>query len=118
MQFDVFGEHREQAAHEEQRHFFRRMALASSRFDTAASRSAISRVALCRLWLGSSACGSFHILVKSSRVSGFAQFVEMDAKALAIGELGVVAAFAGEIGIELEAMADIAHHDEGRPFMR
>ena len=47
-----------------------------------------------------------------------AQIVEKNAKALAVGKLGIVAALAGEIGIELEAMADIAHHDEGRPFVR
>ena len=44
--------------------------------------------------------------------------VEKDAEALAVGELGVVAALAGEIGVKLETVAHIAHHDERWPFMR
>src|SRR5262245_24024858 len=47
-----------------------------------------------------------------------AQILEIDAEALAVGELGVVLPLAGEVGIELQAMADIAGEDERRPAVR
>jgi hypothetical protein len=44
-----------------------------------------------------------------------AQIVEVDAEGPAVGELDVVAALAGEVGIGLDHVADIADQDERRP---
>lgn len=48
----------------------------------------------------------------------FAQVFEINTKALAVGKLGVVLPLPGEIGIDLDAVADVADEDERRPTMR
>ena len=46
-----------------------------------------------------------------------AQIVQVDAKAVAVGEMAVGAPGAGEVGVKLQAVADIADDDEGRRRM-
>jgi hypothetical protein len=46
-----------------------------------------------------------------------AQVLQIDAERLAIGELGVVLPLAGEVGIGLDDVADVADQDERRPAM-
>ena len=46
-----------------------------------------------------------------------AQVLHVDAEALTVGELGVVFALPRKVGVDLDAMADIANEHEGRPAM-
>src|SRR6185312_1097282 len=46
-----------------------------------------------------------------------AQLFEIDAVALAVGELAVVASLAGEVGIDFEGVPDVADDDERRPLV-
>jgi hypothetical protein len=46
---------------------------------------------------------------------GIAQLVHIDAEALRIGELGIVFALAGKVGMELDDVADIDKDDEAGP---
>jgi hypothetical protein len=43
------------------------------------------------------------------------ELFEINAKTVPVGKLGVVLSLAGEVGINLEAMADIADNQEWRP---
>ena len=45
------------------------------------------------------------------------QVFEVDAEALAVGKLRVVLPLPGKVGIDLDAMADVADQDERRPAM-
>jgi hypothetical protein len=45
---------------------------------------------------------------------GIAKVLQTDAEAFAVGEVGIGAARPGEIGIDLEHIADVADDDEGR----
>ena len=47
-----------------------------------------------------------------------AQVLEIDAEALAVRKLGVVFSLPGEVGIDLDAMTDIADKDKRRPAVR
>lgn len=47
-----------------------------------------------------------------------AQILEKDPKVLPVGKLRIIFSLAGEIGIELEAMADVANDQEGWPAFR
>ncbi len=114
----IFREHGEDAAHEEGRHLLRRKValLHALRHGGKPLRN-----------LARGFDGAFG-RVEAVRVSpdgaeqrlhlGLRQIVEEDAEALPVRELGVVAALAGEVGVKLEAVAHIAHDDEGRPVMR
>ena len=42
---------------------------------------------------------------------------EVNAKALAVGELCVVFALSRKVGVNLEAMANVADNQEGRPAL-
>ena len=46
-----------------------------------------------------------------------AQILQADAKALAVGKVGVGAAAAGKVGVNLQHIADVADDDEGRGWM-
>ena len=117
QQFDArrTGEHGEQAAHEEHRHLFRVVSRVFQRFDTLARRSAISLVDP----------GGFARRVQVLGVGPdarepladfrAAEVFQIDAERLAVGELRVVFPLAGEVGIGLDHMADVADQDEGRP---
>ena len=83
------------------------------RLGNLASRSAMARVTRADLRAGSSESGSLQIVASRVRISGFAQVFEIDAERLAIRELIVGFPVAAEIGVDLEAMADIADDDEG-----
>jgi hypothetical protein len=92
--------------------------LASSAFDTSASRAAISRVAFSRC-----ACRVKRLRIEPDRLEAvanlrFAQIFKIDTEALPVGKLRVVFSLASEVGIDLDAVADIADEDEGRPAMR
>ena len=78
----------------------------------------MSRVTFADACAGSSDAGSSQILRRRSRTSVVAQVFKVDAKGLAVRELGVVLSLSGKIGVDLDAMADIADEDEGRPAMR
>ena len=49
---------------------------------------------------------------------GLAQVFQINAKALSVWELRVVLSLSGEISINLDAVADIANENEGRPAVR
>lgn len=49
---------------------------------------------------------------------GLAQIFEVDSKALAIGELRVIFALPGKVGIDLDTVTDVADDDERRPAVR
>jgi hypothetical protein len=49
---------------------------------------------------------------------GLSQVFQIDAKALAVGKLRVVFSLPGEVGIDLDAMADVTDQDERRPAVR
>ena len=90
----------------------------SSAFETAASRSAMARVTRAARCAGSSVSGSVQIAASRSRVSGPAQVFEINPERLPVGELVVGFPVAAEVGVNLEAMADVADHDEGRRLVR
>ena len=84
-----------------------RISRVSSACDSLARTAAIPRVTSAVRRAGSSALGSFQ-----TRAGGpglfVAQVFEVDAKGLPVGELGVVLALEGEVGIELDAVTDVA----------
>ena len=114
---DILGEHREQAAHQEQRHLlgimvaFQRLRHRRQPFGNGAgdARGMARRIERERIAPDRGEALA-HGLV--------AQIVEMDAVALPVGELDVVLTLPGEVGVEFEAVADIADDQEGRPAMR
>ena len=65
--------------------------------------------------VGSRASGSVQIRRSRSRIVRVAQAVERDAEALGVRELAVALAGPAEVGIELEAVADVDDDQERRP---
>ena len=116
-QADILGEHGEDAAHQEQRDILRIV-------------PALQRLRDGCEALGDLACCLGRLAGRVERVGiapdacdpgpdgGIAQIFEIDPEAVPVGELGVVLPLPGEVRIELEAVADIAEDDEGRPAMR
>lgn len=116
-ELDILGEHREQAAHQEQRYLLgvvlgfqrlrhRRQPLRDLARDAGGMACRIERFGR----IPDRPDPLAHRLV--------AQIVEIDAEPLAVGELNVVFPLSGEVGIELETVSDIADDQEGRPAMR
>ena len=118
QQLHVLGEHREQAAHEEMRHLLRRHTSSPPAPSTLGEPLGDLARDLGR------ACASDRASADRSRSLEplahllLAQVFEIDAKALPVGELRVVLPLAGEVGIDLDAVADVADEDEGRPAVR
>ena len=117
QQLHILGEHGEDAAHEEGGHMLRRQLalLHALRHGGKALRN-------CAGGLDGAAGGIERVRIIPDGAEhglhfGLCQIIEVDAEGLAVRELGVVAALAGEIGVEFEAVADIADDDEGRPLM-
>ena len=114
QQAHVFGEHGEQAAHQELRHRVRCVAAAFQR---------LGKVGQLRRDLAGDACG-FAAGVQRQRIQPeaaqavqdlrLAQVVERDAVAARVREWHVAAAAAAELGIQLDAVAHVHHHQEWR----
>jgi len=114
---DVLGEHGEQAAHEEHRHVFRRMSLRLQRLRH--GREAFGD--------GAGHLGRFARWVERQRIAPdrsyerarlrLAQVFEIDAERAPVGKLVVGFPVAAKIGVDLEAMADVADDDERRRFV-
>ena len=115
-QLGALGEHGEEAAHQEQRHLLRRVPRFQGLGDRRQPLGDLSRHA--RGMAGG---------IERQRVPpdhgdtradlGPVQLVQIDAEILAIGKLDVVLALPGEVRPELEAVADIAEDQKGRPAM-
>ncbi len=86
-----------------------------SAFETLARRAAISRVTFADWRAGSSVGGVVPDRAQALADVLVAQIVEIDAEAVAVRELRVVLALAGEVGIDLDAVADVADEHERRP---
>jgi hypothetical protein len=118
QQLDILGEHGEQAAHQEHRHVFRVVTLLFQclrhRGQTLGDgarhpRGLPRRVQLHRI--GPDARQPIANVLPP-------QILHVDTKGLTIGELRVVLPLAGEVGIDLDHVAHVAHQDERRPAMR
>nr|WP_294534772.1 hypothetical protein [uncultured Rhodoblastus sp.] len=114
---DVLGEHGEKAAHKEHRDLFGRKSLRLQRLGNSRQTSGnVARDArrflrrIEREGIGPDRRETFPHLRS-------AQVLKKNAKRLAVGELVEGFAVAPEVGIDLEAMADIADDDEGRRLM-
>ena len=108
QQLHAGGEHREQAAHQKLRDFFRRvfLRLQGLRYFGEPARDLARR-------LGGGAGRIERLRIEPDRLEAVAHFrlaqiFKIDAKALAIGKLRVVLSLAGEVGIDLDAVTDIA----------
>ena len=117
QQLDVFGEHREQAAHQELRHALGRVAAAFEQLGDFGQP--LGHLPGC---LGRLAGRVERLRVGPDQSQPLAnvrapQVLEIDAKPLPVGKLRVVATLAVEVRIDLEHVADIAHNDKGRPVM-
>ena len=113
----ILREHGEDAAHEKMRHILR------------GASALLQRLAHLRKALGDVAgdAGGFLRRVEGMRLLPdalqmradvvLAQIVHVDAKPVAVGEMAIGAPGAGEVGVKLQAVADIADNDEGRRRM-
>ena len=116
--FDVLGEHREQAAHQEQRHV---LGVDSSRFSSALRdlREAAGDVARdlgAMRCAGSSERGSVQIGAQAlANVVDRAGLRGRCGSVWRSGNCGVVLALPGEVGVDLDAVPDIADDEERRP---
>ena len=117
QQADILGEHGEQTAHEEGGGFFRRGAfvfealghLGEVSGDFAGGLGAFER----RVEAG----GVVPDRVQARLHAGVGQILQGDVAALGVGEGAVVAALAGEVGVDIDAAPDIADQDERRAVM-
>ena len=116
-QADILGEHGEDAAHQEQRDVLRIMPALQRLGDQSEALSDLAR-RLGSLTGRVERDGVAPDLLDPGADGGIAQVFEIDPEAVPVGELGVVLPLPGEVRIELEAVADIAEDDEGRPAMR
>ena len=114
-QADVFGEHGEQRPHEKAGDVLGAVPAGFKRFGE--GRQLVGDLA--------GDPGGFAGGVEAHRVEpqgaqalanvGATQVIQPDAEVPGVGEGGVVAAGAAELGVELDVAADVDHHDEGRP---
>ena len=117
QQANVFGEHREQAAHEKHGHFVGGMLLA------------LQRLRDFRQPLGNGARNAGGVARRVQRLRRvpnvfqalanvrLAQILQIDAEALTVGELIEGFAVAAEVRIDLKTMANVADNDERRRRM-
>ena len=113
----ILREHGEDAAHEEMRHILR------------VASALLQRLAHLREALGDVAgdAGGFLRRVEGMRLLPdalqmradvvLAQIVHVDPKPVAVGEMAIGAPGSGEVGVKLQAVADVADNDEGRRRM-
>jgi hypothetical protein len=118
QQADVLGEHREQAAHQEHRHVLRRIVLLlQCERDLREAFGDVARDPGRGLRRIERFRGEPDLAQPIANVAD-AEVFEINAKGLAVRELGVVLALSGKIRIDLDAVADVADQDEGRPAVR
>ena len=115
QQADVFGEHGEEAALEESGDDLGVVAVVFEGLgELGEAALATSRVTSAACLEGSSEWGSVQILRRRSRISGRWRSVRMDAVGGGVREALVMAAGAGELGVEIDGVADIADDEKRR----
>ena len=124
QQLHVFGEHREQATHQKQRDGFRVIKLFA-----VLALGLFEMLGDFRQPLGDFArrLGRDLGRVQLVRIEPYqakplanvvaAKVFEVNSKALAVGKLRVVFALSRKVGVNLEAMANVANDEEGRPAL-
>jgi hypothetical protein len=118
QQADVLCEHREEAAHQKHRDVLRRIFLLLQRKgDLRQPLGDVSRH-LCRGLRRIERCRIEPDLLETFTDFGLAKVLKIDSKVLAIGKLRIILSLPGKIRINLDAVSDVANHNERRPSVR
>ena len=112
---DILGEHGEEAAHEEVGGDFGRVAGGFEGFGDGGEAFGDGAGDAGGAAGGVEGAGVGPEGAEEGLGFGFAEVFEVDAEGLAIGELDVVAALAGEVGEDFDDVADVEDEDEGGP---